>query len=754
MTATDWVAYFRQNQLDRRGVAWHEGISLGPRLHAPLLRSFTRLERMLRHHADLLDQAGRDHRAQWNVALELYITEVRIDAELLHQAIQVITRTAATTSSTNTSAASWTSPSELPLVRQLILNAVLLKFLAEVHRGSGDAVLQTVCLQLLHDFKFHERFLSESFHSPVSDLAPVERWMFRQLLHVLFSATVRAFTRSHRHTLAALNVAPADFLQAARANFTAASAAVFDGVAFSRDIAQQATKTTETPRWPKKRYFQPRDMRVAPRLDPTQPVQQPTRGYAMLINPFYRKDPHASFGKHVLTPTLALTSIAGATPADWDVSYWDENLLQGPPPHDPFPQVVGITVHLTFAQRAFELARWYRAHGAIVVLGGLHAVSCPDECAPYADAVAIGDGVQLWPQILRDVEAGTLQRTYHADYRRPYREDPPPRRDLVPRWGFLTSTSLIATRGCHNRCGFCYLSTEGLHMPYLMRDPEQIVQEFADDGQPYGVFIDNNLGSRPEYLRKLCRALRPLEKIWSAAVTIDVTDDPSMVRDMALGGCTGVFIGFESLSDHNLVDSHKKTARTDDYARRVAILHDNGIQVNGSFVLGFDHDRRDVFERTARWIEENRLECATFHILTPYPGTPLFRQMEAQRRLLHKDWSQYDTAHVVFEPQHMSPEELADGYAWCYERLFSHRSIWARRPANAQAVPTYLAMSYLYKRSNRFWHLLIRHRLQHAVWYPLVELTRRRHVEFRRRLAAQSEPRAVPQPAVVVSAGV
>src|SRR5947207_14548394 len=157
-------------------------------------------------------------------------------------------------------------------------------------------------------------------------------------------------------------------------------------------------------------------------------------------------------------------------------------------------------------------------------------------------------------------------------------------------------------------------------MPYLMRDVEQIVEEFRSDGQPYAVFIDNNLGSRPEYLCRLCRALRPLEKIWSAAVSIDVTDDPSLIREMALAGCTGVFVGFESLADENLADAGKKTSRTAEYARRVRILHDNGIQVNSSFVLGFDHDRADMFEETVNWVEQNRIECATFHILTPYPG--------------------------------------------------------------------------------------------------------------------------------------
>jgi radical SAM superfamily enzyme YgiQ (UPF0313 family) len=473
----------------------------------------------------------------------------------------------------------------------------------------------------------------------------------------------------------------------------------------------------------------------------------------LLINPFYPKDPHASFGKHVLTPTLALTSVAASTPSDWEVSYWDENLLQGPPPSDPMPAVVGITVHLTFARRAYELARWYRRRGAVVVLGGLHVISCPDDAAPHADALAIGDGVSIWEQILRDVESGRLQNVYRSDFRRPYREDPAPRRDLVSRNGFLTTTSLIATRGCHNRCGFCYLSTRGLHMPYLVRDVEQIADEFRRDGQPYGVFTDNNLGSKPEYLRKLCHALRPLEKIWSAAVSLDVTDDRSLVREMALAGCTGVFIGFESLQNDNITDARKKSPPAEDYGRRVESLHQNGIQVNGSFVLGFDHDREDVFETTVKWVEENRLECATFHILTPYPGTPLYRQMESEGRLLHQDWSKYDTAHVVFRPKHLTPEQLAEGYQWCYRRLFSHASIWRRRPQDPRAVPAYLAMSYLYKRSNLFWHLLIKYRLTARVWRPLVELTRRRHVRFRAGLE-QEDAGAKGRSSAVVSAGV
>ena len=498
-------------------------------------------------------------------------------------------------------------------------------------------------------------------------------------------------------------------------------------------------------------------MRVAPPLDPHRRTGPPTARYALLVNPFYAKDPHASFGKHVLTPSLALTTVAAGTPAGWRVDYWDENLLQGPPPGAPFPRVVGITVHLTFADRAYELARWYRERGALVVLGGLHVLSCPAEARPHADVLAIGEGGAIWDRVLRDVDAGRPAAEYRADFRRPYREDPPPRRDLLDRSSFLTTTSLIATRGCHNRCSFCYLSTEGLFMPYQTRDVEQVASELVADGQPYGVFVDNNLGSRPEYLRRLCDALRPLEKIWSAAVSIDVADDPTLVRAMALAGCTGVFVGFESLDDRNVAGSRKKSPPAEDYARRVRLFHDHGIQVNGSFVLGFDHDGPDVFRRTAEWVEEQRLECATFHILTPYPGTPTFARMKAQRRLLHEDWSRYDTAHCVFRPRNMSPEELEAGYAWTYRRIFSARSIWRRRPRDWRAVAPYLAMSLLYKRSNPLWQVLIARRWTAAAWRPLVELSRRRHLRFRARLAAR--PAGAPGAPTgasgsVVSAGV
>ena len=461
----------------------------------------------------------------------------------------------------------------------------------------------------------------------------------------------------------------------------------------------------------------------------------------LLINPFYPKDPFGSFGKHVLTPSLALTSIAAVTPPPFEVELWDENLLQGPPPVDPLPEIVGITVHLTFARRAYELADWFRRRGARVVLGGLHVTACPDEAVLHADAIVIGEGVSQWPHVLQDIRDGRLEKRYRGSFRRPhYNEAPPPRRDLLPRRSFLTTSSHVSTRGCHNRCDFCYLSLDRLHMPYQTRRVAQVVDEIRAAGQPYSVFVDNNLGSNRTYLREMCRALRPLDHIWSAAATIDITDDPNLVREMARAGCTGVFVGFESLSGANLRDAHKATPDPSEYPWRIRMLQDNGIQVNGSFVLGFDHDRPDVFSELLEWVDAQRLECATLQILTPYPGTPLFDRLQSEGRILHRDWDQYDTAHAVFLPRHMSPEELELGYAWCYRRLFSYGSIWRRRPRKAAAVPPYLAMTYLYKRSNRLWAFLIRHRLVAALWRPLVELSRRRHLKWRAAEARSDEP--------------
>ena len=401
--------------------------------------------------------------------------------------------------------------------------------------------------------------------------------------------------------------------------------------------------------------------------------------------------------------------------------YWDENLLQGPPPVRAVP--AGRRHHRPPDVRARGPTSWRAGIASAarkVVLGGLHVLSCPDEVRAARRRAGDRRGrAALAARSCATSRRARSQPVYRGELPPALSRRPARRAATCCRAGsFLTTTSLIATRGCHNRCGFCYLATEGLHMPYQMRDVEQVVAEFRGRRPALRASSSTTTSARgPTTCGALCRALRPLEKIWSAAVTIDVTDDPALVREMALAGCTGVFVGFESLHGREPRRRAQEDARAPtDYARRVALLHDHGIQVNGSFVLGFDHDRPDVFERTVDWIEENRLECATFHILTPYPGTPLFRQMEARGpaaapglvALRHGARRLPAAAHDARRSWRRATPGATGGCS-------RTRSIWRRRPADWRggARRTWRCR-YLYKRSNRLWHLLIRHRLTGA----------------------------------------
>jgi hypothetical protein len=262
-----------------------------------------------------------------------------------------------------------------------------------------------------------------------------------------------------------------------------------------------------------------------------------------------------------------------------------------------------------------------------------------------------------------------------------------------------------------------------------------VAAELAATGAPYAVFVDNNLGSNRRYLRALYAALAPLDKIWSAAITLDVTDEPDLVRQMALAGCTGVFIGFESLTDDNIRAAGKRAPRAE---TTPGGWRCSTATASRSMAASSSASTTIVPRCSRTWRDGSRTTAWSARPFTSSRLTRTRRSTATSRpreRLLHEDWSRYDTAHCVFRPRHMSPADLEAGYAWIYRRLFSFRSIWRRRPTQTHAVLPYLGMALLYKRSNWLWKLLIRHRLTHAVWAPLVQLTRLRHLRYRSRLA-------------------
>jgi len=467
---------------------------------------------------------------------------------------------------------------------------------------------------------------------------------------------------------------------------------------------------------------------------------RPRLGDILLVNPRYHRNPCSSAGRHALTPALGLPLLAAATPSSYRVRFHDENLELFDAPLHPLPEVVGITVHTAFAHRAYELADRYRRHGVRVVLGGLHVTALPDEARFHADAVVVGDGVPVWADVLAGLRNGSLRggKVVRGSFAEPgYAAIPWPDRTILPRGAFLTNAAILATRGCTGRCGFCYMATRGLRCPYQQRPVEDVLAEIDAMGEPYVVFTDNNLMADLDYGRHLVQGLRQRSLIWSAALTVDAARDPQLVAEMGASGCQGVFIGLETLEDRNLAEQHKHTLPPSRYREAVRLFHDAGIQVNGSFVFGFDHDGPEVFDRTLHFIVEEHLECATFHILTPYPGTPLFESLEAQGRILTRDWSQYDTAHVVFRPARMSPDQLLAGYRQCYQRLYSWPTIFARRPSGLTRTAAYLLMTLLYKKWDGVFRATAPLRLTHGLWSPLVEIHRRMHLAGRGLVAGQ-----------------
>jgi radical SAM superfamily enzyme YgiQ (UPF0313 family) len=457
----------------------------------------------------------------------------------------------------------------------------------------------------------------------------------------------------------------------------------------------------------------------------------PTAPLVLLLNPRYRRNPCSSVMRHALAPSLALPLLAAATPPGYRVRFHDENLTLGPPPRRPVPDVVGLTVNTAFAARAYALADDYRRRGARVVLGGMHVTALPDEARRHADVVVTGEGVAAWPGVLAGLRDGSLApgAVVHGSYRAPaYAASPRPRRDILPPGAFLTQAAVIATRGCPQRCGYCALATRGVEAPYQKRPVDDVLAEIDATGERFVVFTDNNLMADPAYGLALCAALARRRLLWTAALTIDAARHPRLVAAMAASGCQGVFIGLETLRDETLALQRKRTLPPSAYTDAIGRFHEHGIEVNGSFVFGFDADGPEVFDRTVDFIVAERLECATFHILTPFPGTPLFDALDAAGRILTRDWGRYDTAHAVFRPARMTPAELEAGYRHAYRRLYEWGTVLARRPrgggvlAEALHGAGYLAMTALYKKWDFVWRLLVPLRVTHAAWQPLVGL--------------------------------
>ncbi|MCI5218422.1 MAG: radical SAM protein [Candidatus Electrothrix sp. LOE2] len=379
--------------------------------------------------------------------------------------------------------------------------------------------------------------------------------------------------------------------------------------------------------------------------------------------------------KYSLFPPLGLATLAAYLDPNDEVVLQDQHIEEVI--LDDAPDLAVIQVYITNAGRAYSMARHYRAKGVFVALGGLHVSSLPDEAEQFADSLFIGPAEQTFPAFLKDFREKRVAKRYVSGQGRTIQDQPSIRRDLIRREKYLVPNSLVISRGCPHHCDFCYKDAfyKGGKSFYTRR-VDDILEEIDTLKGRHLYFLDDHLLGNPSLARELFQGMRGMGRVFQGAATVASILHGDLIEQAAEAGLRSLFVGFETLSQKNLRQSNKKHNLQQNYEHAVKRLHDLGIMINGSFVFGLDNDGPDVFKRTVAWGVENSLATATYHILTPYPGTRLFAEMERAGRIMTRNWDLYDTRHVVYAAQGLGADELERGYWRAYKEFYTWKNIF------------------------------------------------------------------------------
>ena len=411
--------------------------------------------------------------------------------------------------------------------------------------------------------------------------------------------------------------------------------------------------------------------------------------------------------KYSLFPPLGLATLAGYLNPEDEVSIHDEHVESICT--EDHPDLVVIQVYITSAYRSYQIAESYRRRGIYVCLGGLHVTSLPGEAAAHADSIFLGPGEDTWPAFLADYKAGAPQKVYRST-RRSLLNAPSPRRDLIKRSLYLVPNSIVVSRGCPHQCDFCYkTSFFGSGRSFYTQTVDRALAEIESLPGRHLYFLDDNLFGSRQFARQLFEGMCGMGRIWQAGGTVDAVLAPGLIERAERCGLRSLFVGFETLNPDNLKEQGK-FHNLRDYGAAVRRLHDLGVMINASFVFGMDGDDPGVFERTVEWAVDQGIETATFHILTPYPDTPLFGRMQSRGRITSFDWNRYDTRHAVFTPRRMSAGELEAGYRRAYREFYSWSNILrsTARQENLIGELRHFAYKTAWKKFEPFWDLVIR----------------------------------------------
>ncbi len=377
--------------------------------------------------------------------------------------------------------------------------------------------------------------------------------------------------------------------------------------------------------------------------------------------------------KYSLFPPLGLATLAAYLPDDYEAEIVDQHVQKID--ISDTPDVVAIEVYITNAYRAYQIADHYRSKGVMVILGGLHVTSLPDEAANHADSIFLGPAEESFPRFLKDLKNNNVAKSY-TSHSRTLVGVPPIRRDLIQRNLYLVPNSIVVTRGCPHHCNFCYKDAfyTGGKSFYTQRVDEALAEIDRLPGR-HLYFLDDHILGHQRFARDLFSGMRGMNRVFQGAATVNSILDGDLIERAADAGLRSIFVGFESLSQESLQSSNKRQNLGRDYEKAINRLHDLGIMINGSFVFGLDGDTPNVFQRTVDWAVRNGITTSTFHIATPYPGTGFYEQIKSAGRLTTSDWDLFDTRHVTFKPLGMTPKQLKEGYDQAYRDFYSWSSI-------------------------------------------------------------------------------
>lgn len=414
-----------------------------------------------------------------------------------------------------------------------------------------------------------------------------------------------------------------------------------------------------------------------------------------------------NFGKSLHYAPLTLTTLAALIPEDIDaeVAIYDETAEKIPLDLDA--DLIGITCITGTAPRCYAYADYFRKKGKTVFMGGVHPSMLPNEVAQHADVVFTGFSEQTFPQFLRDYLKGEYQKFYHQNEDFTIVGRPTPKRELLKANKYITTKTVEAIRGCCHTCSFCaYPAAFGKTV--YKRPVKEVVAEIEALNSKHVVFPDVNLVTDRAYALELFNALIPLKIMWLGLVTSSVGIDDELMTVFRKSGCKGLLIGFESITQESQKYIHKGVNRVDNYVSLMERLHDNGILVQGCFAFGGDEEDESVFDRTVEMIIKAKIDLPRFSILTPFPQTMYYKQLESEGRIFERNWAMYDVQHCVFTPKLMTKEQLEEGTDRAWRATYSTSNILKRLAPFKNSPWLSLPLNMGYKGYADKWHKFTR----------------------------------------------